>query len=52
VSEQLNDKDEHYYEVPEHPPYKQTGRPSKAVKTATAHSDTPVTRPSRPRTKP
>jgi DNA invertase Pin-like site-specific DNA recombinase len=30
-SEKLNDKGEHYYQLPEHPPYKQTGRPPKGA---------------------
>ena len=32
AAEKLNDKGEHYYQIPEHPPYKQTGRPPKGAR--------------------
>ena len=54
ASEQVNDKGEHYFEVPEHPPYKPIGRPPKGAKAASPpHRDNPQTRrsprPRRPR---
>ena len=55
VSEQLNDKGEHYYQIPDPIPYKQTGRPPKTAKPApqpTPSPDTTRTRPSPPTRRP
>ena len=51
VADKLNDKGEHYYEVPEHPPYKDTGRPPKGAKPALPPhcKNLQPRRPSRPR---
>lgn len=51
VAEQVNDKGEHYFEVPDHPPYKPIGRPAKGAEAASPPQlDDPETRrPPRPR---
>ena len=42
VSVQVNDKGEHYFEVPDHPPYKPIGRPAKGAKASSPpHPDAP-----------